>query len=87
MAGKVVKSNFELLSEFGANGQESASKTATSHIRKTLCVITTSTKMKWINTIFIILLLYSCNNENEKMSHSDLVDNDSISDTVHNDDI
>ena len=39
MAGKVVKSNFELLSEFGANGQESASKTATSHIRKTLGAI------------------------------------------------
>lgn len=36
MAGKVVKSSFELLSKFGANGQESASKTATSHIRKTL---------------------------------------------------
>ena len=49
--------------------------------------MTTSTKMKWINTIFIILFLYSCNNENKKMSHSDLVDNDTISDTVHKDDI
>jgi len=36
MAGKVVNSNFELLSKFVASRQESASKTATSHIRKTL---------------------------------------------------
>ena len=36
MAGKVVKSNFELLSKLGASRQESASKTATSHIRKPL---------------------------------------------------
>jgi hypothetical protein len=36
MAGKVVNSNFLLLSKFGASRQESASKTATSHIRKTL---------------------------------------------------
>ena len=36
MAGKVVKSNFELLSKFGASRQESASKTATSHIREPL---------------------------------------------------
>ena len=37
MAGKVIKSRFVLLSKFSANGLESASKTATSHIRKTLC--------------------------------------------------
>ena len=36
MAGKVIKSRFVLLSKFSANGLESASKTATSHIRKTL---------------------------------------------------
>lgn len=36
MAGKVVKSSLVLLSKFSANRQESASKTATSHIRKTL---------------------------------------------------
>lgn len=41
--------------------------------------MTTSTKMKWINTIFIMILLSSCNIENEKKSHSELVDNDSIS--------
>lgn len=35
MAGKVINSNFVLLSKFGANRQESASKTATSHIRET----------------------------------------------------
>jgi len=38
MAGEVVNSSFVLLSKFGASRQESASKTATSHIRKTLCV-------------------------------------------------
>jgi len=38
MAGKVINSSFVLLSKFGASRQESASKTATSHIRKTLCV-------------------------------------------------
>ena len=39
MAGKVIKSRFVLLSKFSANGLESASKTATSHIRKTLSAI------------------------------------------------
>lgn len=39
MAGKVVNSSFLLLSKFVASRQESASKTATSHIRKTLCAI------------------------------------------------
>ena len=39
MAGKVVNSSFELLSNFGTNRQESSSKTATSHIRKTLAVM------------------------------------------------
>ena len=36
MAGKVEKSSFVLLSNFVASRQESTSKTATSHIRKTL---------------------------------------------------
>lgn len=36
MAGKVEKSSFVLLSKFVASRQESTSKTATSHIRKTL---------------------------------------------------
>jgi len=36
MAGKVVNSSLILLSKFGASRQESASKTPTSHIRKTL---------------------------------------------------
>ncbi len=35
----------------------------------------------------MMLILFSCNNENEKMSHSDLVDNHSISDTLHKHDI
>ena len=39
MAGKVVNLSFVLLSKFGASGQESASKTATSHIRETLWFI------------------------------------------------
>lgn len=39
MAGKVVNSKFLLLSKFVASRQESASKTATSHIRKTLAAI------------------------------------------------
>ena len=37
MAGEVVNSSFVHLSKFVASGQESALKTATSHIRKTLC--------------------------------------------------
>ncbi len=36
MAGKMEKSSFMLLSKFVASRQESTSKTATSHIRKTL---------------------------------------------------
>lgn len=36
MAGKVVNSSLELLNKFGTSRQESASKTATSHIRETL---------------------------------------------------
>lgn len=36
MAGKVVKSSFLLLIKLVASRQESASKTATSHILKTL---------------------------------------------------
>lgn len=36
MAGEVIKSRFVLLSKFSASGLESASKTATSHIRKPL---------------------------------------------------
>lgn len=36
MAGKVVNLSFVLLSKFGASRHESASKTATSHIRKPL---------------------------------------------------
>ena len=39
MAGKVVNSSFEHLSKFVASRQESASKAATSHIRKTLATI------------------------------------------------
>lgn len=39
MAGKVVNSSFLLLSKFVASRQESASKTTTSHIRKTLPAI------------------------------------------------
>lgn len=34
MAGKVADSSFVLLSKFGVSRQESASKTATSHMRK-----------------------------------------------------
>ena len=36
MAGEVVNSSFVLFRKFGASQQESASKTATSHIRNTL---------------------------------------------------
>ena len=39
MVGEVVNSRLVLLSKFGASRQESASKTATSHIRKPLWVI------------------------------------------------
>lgn len=43
MAGKVVNQSLVLLAKFGHSGQESASKTATSHIRKTLAVILKAT--------------------------------------------
>ena len=46
MAGKVVNSSFVLLSKFVASRQESASKTATSHIRKPLEHIN-NTKKSW----------------------------------------
>ena len=39
MAGEVVNSSLVLLSKFGASQQENVSKSATSHIRKTLWVI------------------------------------------------
>lgn len=39
MAGKVMNSSLVLSSKFGASRKESASKPATSHIRKTLCLI------------------------------------------------
>jgi len=39
MAGKEMNSSFVLLSKFVARRQERASKTATSHIRKTLWLI------------------------------------------------
>lgn len=42
MAGKVVNSSFVLLSKFVASRQDSASKTATSHIRETLQATLTS---------------------------------------------
>jgi hypothetical protein len=32
--------------------------------------------MKWIHSIFFLFLLCSCNTENEKLSHLDLVEND-----------
>lgn len=39
MVGKVVNSSFVLLSKFVASRQESALKTATSHIRKPLAAM------------------------------------------------
>ena len=36
MTGKVVNSSFGILSKYGSSQQESASKTATGHIRKPL---------------------------------------------------
>ena len=56
MAGKVLNSSFVHLSKFGASRQESASKTATSHIRKTLPTI-----MKMKHTLTIILILIGFN--------------------------
>lgn len=44
MAGKVVNLSFVLLSKFGASRQESALKTATSHIRNPLAVMPYRTK-------------------------------------------
>jgi len=39
MADELVNSSFGLLNKFVKSGQESASKTATSHIRESLAVI------------------------------------------------
>lgn len=39
MAGKVVKHSLSLLAKFGLGGQERSPKTATSHMRETLCDI------------------------------------------------
>lgn len=47
----------------------------------------TRPKMKWIYTFSMMHLLFSCKNENEKMSHSDLVDNHRISDTINKNNI
>lgn len=58
MAGKVVNSSFVLLSKFVLGGQESASKTATSHIRETLAFIAELTQIqKNMNKIRIIGLI------------------------------
>jgi len=46
MAGEVINPSLVLLSKFGASRQESASKTATSHIRKTLAVMLMQTHSK-----------------------------------------
>ena len=43
MAGKELNSSFALLSKFVTGGQESASKAATSHIRKTFGVMLKTT--------------------------------------------
>lgn len=52
MAGKVVNSSLVFLSKFGAIRQESASKTATIHIRKTFIVKTnkcaSQNETKWL---------------------------------------
>lgn len=53
MAGEVVNSNFGLLNKFGASRQEIASKTATSHMRKTLAAIFKEHKMNKIHKINI----------------------------------
>lgn len=37
-------------------------------------------KMKWINAIFIMIFLYSCNIENKKISHSKLMEKQGVSD-------
>lgn len=50
MAGKMINSRFLLLSKFVASRQESASKTATSHIRKTLWAHIKSTYYELTNT-------------------------------------
>src|SRR5690606_4185606 len=49
MAGKVVNSSFVLLSKFVASRQESALKTATSHIRKTLTATNSVRNLKNLN--------------------------------------
>ncbi len=56
MAGKTVKSGFVLLSKVVASRQESASKTATSHIRKPLATsVKRQTTKQIVNTITIKL--------------------------------
>ncbi len=55
MAGKVVILSFVLLSKFGASGQESASKTATSHIREPLAQSTSTEIVSGENEILLPL--------------------------------
>lgn len=55
MAGIVVNSSFALLSKFDASRQVSASKTATSHIRKPLAVIAKPITRKKNELRFIFL--------------------------------
>lgn len=54
MAGEVMKSSLVLSSKFGVSRQESDLKTATSHIRKTLCVMLENMKYK-----FLVMLILS----------------------------
>ncbi|RBA27306.1 hypothetical protein DPN68_12885 [Flavobacterium tibetense] len=64
MAGKVVNSSFELLGKFGASRQQSASKTATSHIRKTLPTI----MKKILHILTIILIPFTVLGQEEYLS-------------------
>lgn len=63
MAGKVVNSSFRLLSKFVLGGQESASKSATSHIPGTLPLINMTFRMRYL-FIFLALALLRCQSDN-----------------------
>ena len=78
MAEKVVNSSLVLLIKFVASRQESASKAATSHIRKTLCVsikILTSKKnmTKTIQILLFSILILTCNSANSQKKKNEII--------------
>ncbi len=73
MAGKVVDSSFVLLSKFGASRQESASKTATSHIRETLCYTLEKPLFHFFGSKITLLFHYSLTLKHGEKKNTDFL--------------